>query len=107
MKNITYYIKRIKRLRFLAVKLFFLLFPSFVLAQITLENPLKYSSIEEIIDRVSDWIFYLGLVLVPLMIVIGAFMMLTSAGEPGRVKKGKSLIMWTLIGFAIILFSKG
>lgn len=65
------------------------------------------TSVEAIVGRITNWVFYIGIILAPLMIIIGAFMFLTSAGEPDKVRRAKKLIIWTIIGLAVILFSKG
>jgi len=41
------------------------------------------------------------------MIMIAAFFLLTAAGNPQRVDKAKQIILWTVIGLAIILLAKG
>ena len=69
--------------------------------------PSKYTSISALIEGITNWIFYIAIILAPLMIVIGAFMFMTSAGDPTKVQTAKKLIIWTVIGLAIILFSKG
>ena len=69
--------------------------------------PSRYTSIEALIESITNWIFYVGIVLAPLMILIGAFIFMTSAGDPNKVQTAKKIIIWTVIGFAIILFSKG
>jgi len=70
-------------------------------------SPISYTSIEALIEGVTNWIFYIGIVLAPLMIVIAAFMFMTSAGDPNKVQRAKQIIIWTCIGLAIILFSRG
>ncbi len=37
-----------------------------------------------------------------LMIIIGGFIWLTSAGNPEKVKKGRDVIVWTIVGLVII-----
>ena len=69
-------------------------------------NPLQASSVQDIIDAVQTWIFTIALVIAPLMIVLGAFYILTSAGEPSRVQKGRSIIIWAAIGLAVVLLAK-
>ncbi len=70
-------------------------------------SPISATSVEAIVGRITNWVFYIGIILAPLMIIIGAFMFLTSAGEPDKVRRAKKLIIWTIIGLAVILFSKG
>ncbi|MDI6591604.1 MAG: hypothetical protein QME61_01550 [Patescibacteria group bacterium] len=94
-------------------KLFFLIFLiglilSFsTFAQIIIENPLRANTIEEVVDNFINFIFYLAIALAPLMIIIGAFYLLIAGGEAKKVETGKKIILYTLIGFAIVLFAKG
>lgn len=69
-------------------------------------NPLEVDSVQKIIAAVQNWIFTIALVIAPLMIVLGAFYILTSAGEPSRVQKGRSIIIWAAIGLAVVLLAK-
>ena len=63
--------------------LIFILFPLFfVKGVVTLKNPLKAKDFKEFIDRVITILFYLGIVIAPLMIVLAAFFFLTAGGDP-------------------------
>jgi len=66
-----------------------------------------HTSVEDFIMAAVNYIFYLSIILAPLMIIIGAAVFLTSAGNPKQTKLGTSIIQWTAIGFAIILFARG
>jgi len=55
---------------------------------------------------VTDWIFIFLMALSALMIIIGAFNYVTSAGDPGKTEKGRNYIMYAAIGIAIALFAK-
>ena len=59
-----------------------------------------------IIDRATNWIFYLGLILAPLFILIGAFMFYTSGGDSKRTTGAKKVIIYASIGLAIALATK-
>lgn len=56
-----------------------------------------------IVNNVMGYFFLIGMILTPLIILIGAFMFFTSAGDPARVGKGKALVVWASIGLAILL----
>lgn len=58
-------------------------------------------------EKIINFLFYLAIVLAPLMILIAAFLFLTSAGDLKRIQQAKSMITWTIIGFTVILLSKG
>jgi len=74
---------------------------------IEIPNPLDYESLEEFVDHIITFLFYVSLFLVPLMVLIGAFYFLTAGGDPKRIKTGQNIILYTVIGFGIILFAKG
>ena len=66
----------------------------------------SHKSLSSLITTISNYIFYLGIVLAPLMIVIGAFLFMTSGGSPEKTRLGKSIIIWAVIGLGFILFAK-
>jgi predicted secreted protein len=56
--------------------------------------------------RVVDFVFLnIVLPLGVLMIVIGGVMLLTAAGDPGRINQGKSVIKAVIIGLVIIFIA--
>ena len=73
---------------------------------VSIENPLKYDTIPEIIKAICDFIFWIGLAIVPLMIIIGGIMFLTAGGEPSKVSKAKNLLLWSAVGFAVLLSAR-
>ena len=72
-----------------------------------LDNPLGYSSFSKLINHIIDFFFNIALLVAPLTIIIGAFYFITAGGNPAQVQTGKTLIQYALIGFFIILISKG
>jgi hypothetical protein len=80
--------------------------PVAVLA-VEFQNPLEYETFGELVDAIISFIFYVAVVAAPLMIIIGAFYLLTAGGDPKRVGTGKNVIIYTLIGLAIILLARG
>lgn len=83
-----------------------LAFAGFVLAQV-IPNPLSANSIEELIDSLINAIFWLAVVIVPLIIIIGAIYYIISGGSPEKIKTAKNIILYAVIGFAIVLLAKG
>jgi len=75
--------------------------------QICIENPLCAESFEDLLNAIVNFIFWVALAVAPMMIMIAAFFLLTAAGNPQRVDKAKQIILWTVIGLAIILLAKG
>ena len=78
-----------------------------VFAQTAIPNPIEAVSFEAVINNIIDFIFKIAVVLVPLMIIIGGVMFLTAAGNLEKVNQAKRILIWTIIGFLIVLLSKG
>lgn len=83
--------------------------PYWVFAQkiIEIENPLNATSFEAIINNVINFIFGLAVFIAPLMIIIAGGLFITSGGDISKIEQAKKIILWTVVGFAIILLSKG
>lgn len=62
--------------------------------------------VHQLVDEVSNWMLVVALVAVPLFILLGAFYILTAAGDTKRSTKGKQIIIWASIALAIFLFVK-
>ena len=76
-------------------------------AQFRIENPLTATTVGDLIDGVIDFIFYVAIVVAPLLAVIAGFYFITAAGDPNKVKTAKNIITYTLIGLAIVFLAKG
>ncbi|MCP6719426.1 MAG: hypothetical protein KJI71_04310 [Patescibacteria group bacterium] len=72
-----------------------------------LKNPLQAENIEDIIDNIIDFILTIAIFLGPLLIIIGGFLFITGSSNVEQINRGKRIIIWTTIGFLIILLSKG
>ncbi|MDE1970349.1 MAG: hypothetical protein KGI50_02100 [Patescibacteria group bacterium] len=69
-------------------------------------DPLAGKTICDIIANITAFIRNIGIALVVVYIIIGAFQFLTSQGGQG-VKKGAETLKWSVIGLAVILFAQG
>lgn len=76
-------------------------------AQLELENPLKYKDVKDLINAIIDFLFKLSIPLAGLLLIIGGFMMVMSAGDTWKLERAKNLLLYTVIGFALILLAKG
>ena len=96
-----------KTLSILALLLIIL--PILVLAAdpVIIDNPLDATTTEEIIENLIGFLFKIGIVLAPLMIIIGGFLFVTAGGNIEQVNRAKKIIIWTLIGFLIVLLAQG
>lgn len=98
MKNSYYIIPFIASLVFLALPI--------VAWAIEIPNPLKAQTFEELVGAIIDIIFKLALVVAPLMIVIAGLLFVTGGGSPESVQKAKNIVLYTVIGLAVILLAE-
>lgn len=71
-------------------------------------NPLGADTgIEDIIDSLISFFLVVALIVCPLMIVVGGFFFITSAGDPAKANKGRGIMIYAAVGLVIILISKG
>lgn len=104
--------KKSKKTYFLAPKtlilISFLFFcGSFANAQITIDNPSSYGTLEEFLDAVNNYLFYIAVILVPLLFVLSGFYFVTAAGDPKRVEKAKKILFYTAIGLIVVFAARG
>lgn len=79
---------------------------------VTLCNPLSPScgpgpGINEILNKILDAILLIGTPIATIMIIYGAFQMLFSGGNTEKFQTGQKTLLYTAIGYGIILISKG
>jgi len=67
----------------------------------TFTNPLKFTTVEGFLEGILTAIQRIIVVLALVFIMIGAVMILSSAGNSGMVEKGKEAITMALIGLAL------
>ncbi|MFA5178608.1 MAG: pilin [Candidatus Paceibacterota bacterium] len=70
----------------------------------TIPNPLTgINSLPDLLQRVADFIRNLALILMPLFITWGGLKIITAGGNAESVKKGREIIVWTIIGVIMAL----
>ena len=67
-----------------------------------LPNPLGITDINQFIARVINFVFGLVGSISLLMFIYGGLTWMTSAGSNEKIKKGKDIIVWSVIGLAIV-----
>lgn len=93
--------------RYIPTTLTAILFSLPVWAAEELPNPLGITSPDLLIARIIKT--FLGIVgaIALLYFVWGGFLLLTSAGNPEKTKKGRDTIFWAILGLVIIFGSYG
>ncbi|MDO8470164.1 MAG: pilin [bacterium] len=75
---------------------------------ITLINPLSGTSdVRGLIERFVTILRDFATPIAVLMILFGAFRILTAAGDPAKFETGKKILLYTAIGYAIIFVGWG
>ncbi|MBI2042427.1 MAG: hypothetical protein HYT21_01580 [Candidatus Nealsonbacteria bacterium] len=96
-----------KRLIFPVLILAATVLPISYVSAVDFPNPLNVGSFEALLEAVMNFIFWVGITLAPLMLIVAGLMYVTSAGSPTGVTKAKNLMLWTLVGLAVLIAAKG
>ena len=80
--------------------------PILVYGDTKIESPITPKTIPDLICFVTR---FLTIKLMPpiavIMMLWASFLFLTSAGQPGKIKQGNEVVIWTIIGAGILLLS--
>ena len=76
-------------------------------SQITLDNPLKYGTIPELIEGIMSWLITLGAPIATGMVIYGALQILFAGGSEEKFATGKKTILYAVVGYAILILSFG
>jgi type II secretory pathway component PulF len=79
---------------------FFRLMPAFG------EHGPDLSTAEQLVKNLSDWLLLLAVGAAVIMIIIGAYYYILSFGNADRATKGKTIIIWAIIGMAVVIMAK-
>lgn len=70
-------------------------------------NPLRYDTFEALLDAIATFLFWVGMAIAPVLLIIAGFYFVTSGGNPEKFKTGKNIVIYTIIGVVIMLFASG
>ena len=74
---------------------------------VEIKNPLGYDDFDELIRRIITFTRQIATAVAPIMIIVAGFFFITAAGDPEKIKTAKRLLLWTAIGFGVILLAEG
>lgn len=72
-----------------------------------IDSPVKWNDLEQLINALIDFVFYLTVIILPGVIMYGGIRMVISRGDPKEFEEGKKILIWAGIGFVIMLLAKG
>lgn len=64
-------------------------------------------TIIDVLDRIIGFLLAIAVPIATIMVLYGAFQMLTAGGKAEQFMKGNKTIMYAAIGFAIVLIGRG
>jgi len=70
-------------------------------------DPFAGKTIFTIIQNIIGYLIKIGSAIVAGMIIYGGFQILTAGDNPEKVKGGKSIILWAVVGYIIVICSWG
>lgn len=70
-------------------------------------NPLKYKSVECLVEAIIDFLIKLSIPVAAIMFVIAGVMFVTSAGDPEKVRTARKVMIYTAVGLAVIILASG
>ena len=73
----------------------------------SVKNPTNAPDFQTLVDNIISFMIIVSVPIVSLVILYGAYQMLTSGGDPAKFETGKKTILYAIIGFVIILIAKG
>jgi ABC-type spermidine/putrescine transport system permease subunit II len=74
-----------------------LLFANFALAQV---------NIEQMIEDIINFVINIVIICAGIIIIIGGYLMVTSAGNPEQFEKGKKTLLYGAIGFILVFAAR-
>lgn len=74
---------------------------------VIIRNPLQTESFTGVVDKILNIIFFVAIAVAPVMIIVAGFKFLTGGGNPETLQGARQMLVWTAVGFGIILLSKG
>ena len=86
--------------------LIFFLIPLIVGAN-GITSPITATNFDVLLSGIIDFLFTIGMTLAPAAIIIGAFYLMMSAGDPAGIETGRRIILYALIGIVILIIAKG
>jgi len=75
-----------------------LLLANFALAQVNVEQV----NIEQMIKDIINFVINIVTICAGIIIIIGGYLMVTSAGNPEQFEKGKKTLLYGAIGFILV-----
>lgn len=74
---------------------------------VCIKNPLSSNSFSDLFDTIVNFVFTLSIPIAVLMVMYAGFILLSGGADPKKFSQARDMLVWTAVGFLIILLSKG
>ena len=71
-----------------------------------LTNPLNASNLQDFVGQILDFLITIGSLVIVFMIVFVGFKFVIAQGQPSAIQEARTMLVWTLIGAAVLLGAK-
>ena len=73
---------------------------------VTFTNPLGNATFGTVATAIAEALIAFAIPILAIMVIWGAFQLITSGGAPDKISSGKKTLLYAVIGFAIVLLAK-
>lgn len=70
-------------------------------------NPISSVTLQELLENVLNFLFSIAVVVLPITILYGGILLLTAGGNPEKISRSRTILLWAVVAFAIILLARG
>jgi len=75
--------------------------------ELVIPNPLGENSILPLINNIINWMFTFAIPIAVIMLMYAGFLYITSSGNKKQVEQAGKILMYALVGLAVIILAKG
>lgn len=61
----------------------------------------------EALESVTNWLFAILLIVAVIFLIIAGFYFIFAQGDPDKVSKARSMVLWSLVGVAVAVLARG
>lgn len=91
------------RVAYLAVAL---LYPGYRVLANTFLNPIRSTSIEDLLNTIITVVIFILFPVIVLMLVYTGFLFVQAQGNPAKLNEARKAFIWTLVGAFVILAAR-
>lgn len=70
-----------------------------------LDDPLKGMTLSELAQKITGLLLTISIPIASIMVLVGGFQIMTAGGDPAKASNGKKTILYTAIGFVVVLLA--